>query len=117
MEKEQLTALSENGAKEVKEIEVKHKGQVFKAIFTMSFLDYQKIHTTLMSVSASGSQGVQADLNIVGAGDKALFLCWHSGDEIIRKNFKLRKKACAILGEWILDLIAEDEEEIEEKKS
>jgi len=119
---ELLKELSNDGEKEVKELIIKDGGKTYSAVFVMDFKLYRQAYGMFLDTSINqNSNGKGADVqiktDILGAGDKILFMGWHSGDEIIKKNMRLRAKAGQLLGNWLMTLSADDEEEQEEKKS
>lgn len=114
-----LIELSEDGAKEVTEITVKDGDKSFRAIIVMDYSLYQKAFGLLMNPTvqqgADQQSNVSIDMDLAGAGDKILFLGWHSGDDEIRKKLKLRVKAGQLLGQWLMQLNAGVEDDGEKK--
>lgn len=112
---ELLAELSEGGAKEVKELVIKQGNKEHKAIIVMDFALYRKAYALFMSPKISKKPGEKApevdiETDLAAAGDKLLFMGWHSGDESIKKVLKLRAKACNSLGNWLLEISADDED-------
>lgn len=119
MEKVDLNSLSDNGKKEVKQITIKKDGKEYSAIFVVDFVLYNKAYRKIMGLRVE-NQGKKSNANIdpdiLGAGDKILFDGFHSGDEEIRRNMRLRTKFAHELGQWMLELIGGDEDDEESKK-
>ena len=119
MNKELLEKYSENGKHEVKELVIKDKGETFRAVVVLDFNTFRKAQIALVSATMDaknkgGAMNISTD--ILGAGDKVLFMGWKEGDDKIRTNMRLRAKACKVLGEWVQDLSDDEEEEEEEEK-
>ena len=72
--------------------------------------DFKRIREATAILSSTTMQrggenaSVKIDLDYVGAGDKILFMCWESGDEIIREDIDLRLAAADYLGNWVREL-------------
>lgn len=115
MENIDLVALSEGGSKDVKEITLKSGGKEYKAVFVMDFELYNKSYRKLMGLRMDGKNS-NIDIDILGAGDKILFSGWNTGDDEIKRNLRLRTKACQKLGEWLLEIVGDDEEDEDSKK-
>lgn len=120
-----ISALSENGKKEVKEITVTLRGETYRAVIVMDFTLIRKAMGALINTDITG-QGNDANVNVsvddLGAGDKLLFGGWHEGDEDVRRKVALRVKACRELGQWLQKYMNENEidpesESEDEKKS
>lgn len=117
-----ISALSENGKKEVKELNLTLRGESYHAVIVMDFNLLRKAMGALINTDISG-KGKNANVNVsiddLGAGDKLLFGGWYDGDEEIRRKIALRAKACRELGQWLQSYMDENELEIdeEEKKS
>ena len=118
-----VKALSENGKYEVKELCIKDGESTYLAVIKADFALVRKAYGVLIdtkfSAGSKGDSEVQMNLDIIGAGDKLLFMGWHSGDEKIKEVVRLRMKACQELGGWLTDIVSEDEDSDseEEKKT
>jgi hypothetical protein len=110
---------SENGKYEVKELSYKLNEKTYSCIIRIDFDLIRKAELALLDTNFSNAgkdAKVNVSIDVMGAGDKVLFFGWHSGDEEIKKNFKLRTKATRELGMLVQDLTKSDEE-LSEKKS
>ena len=106
MTDKELDELSEGGLKYVKEISVGGKS----AVFVVSFTEFKKSFSALMSMkNSNGKQSM--DVDILGAGDRVLHNCFHSGDEEMKTHVKYRTKAAMLLGGWIAEEANDGEEE------
>lgn len=121
--KEKLKRLSENGAKEVKELSLKYAGKPYKAIILVDFNLYKKAYAILLEAKYEAGEKdktrpeVSVEMDMIGAGDKLLFFGWHEGDEEIKEKLMLRATASQKLGSWFSSLIGEANsgEEVEKK--
>jgi hypothetical protein len=118
MEKKRLEELSENGKYEVKELSYDLNGKKYSCIVRYDFDMIRKASMALVDTSvtqAGGKHNVKVSIDIMGAGDKILFLGWVEGDKEVRTNMRLRIKADKELGQIVQELTADDDEEVEKK--
>ena len=117
--KVKLENLSEKGKYEVKELCLKRGEKEFRAIIRADFDLIKKAYSVMLGTKFSGSgkgeSAVEIEMDLLGAGDKLLFMGWHEGDDAIREQAVLRIRASQTLGEWLTELIDDDADDGEKK--
>ena len=112
---EEKVDLSENGKNEVIELNIKGKKATIVADFSyLTKAIALLVDTTITAKKGTSEQKIDVKMNPIAAGDLLLFQCWHSGDEEIKTNARLRLLACKQLGEFVQS-IADEDSEIEKK--
>lgn len=108
-----IEELREGGKYEVKKLELSGNSLTVRADFNL----LRKAYGVLINSEMDAKEGMKVSMDLMGAGDKLLFMGAVSAEEkeVFMSNAKLRFKACQELGMWVAELMGDDVEE--EKKS